>query len=406
VNLSIPMLILPIVVGVLLIVSALLAASETALFALTRMEHTRGQLSEPVRNAVNRLMRRPLESLIVAIGVNEASNVFAECLATIFFLTWLGPLGGYIAVPVMFVLVLLFCDITPKTFALGYPGGIATVTARPLAALTQIVHPIAQYFAPGEEAPRPEPVSESEFKALLRLGENLGEVEPSERVMIHRVFEFAARRVSEIMTPRDRIFALDIETAPDELFAQVIHGHFSRVPVYRRDPGNIVGVLNAKDLVARRLDTTPPRIDRIVRRPFFVPSGKPLGELFDEMRHERVWVALVVDELGKLRGLVTLEDVLEELFGEIRDEFDLEGPELTRIAENEWMVSGGIDIQRLAEELGGGLPVAGSARTLSSLILRTLRRVPRAGESVRLGDFEAITERVRGATVEQVRLRR
>jgi len=406
VNLSVPMLILPIVVGVLLLVSALLAASETALFALTRMEHTRAQLSEPVRNALNRLMRRPLESLFVTIGLNEASNVFAECLATIFFLTWLGPLGGYIAVPVMFILVLLFCDITPKTFALGFPGGIASVTALPLAALTQIVHPIAQYFAPDEEAPRPEPVSESEFKALLRLGENLGEVEPSERAMIHRVFEFAARRVSEIMTPRDRIFALDIETPPDDLFAQVIHGHFSRVPVYRRDPGNIVGVLNAKDLVARRLDATPPRIDRIVRRPFFVPSGKPLGELFDEMRRERVWVALVVDELGKLRGLVTLEDVLEELFGEIRDEFDLEGPELTRVAENEWMVSGGIDIKRLAEELGGGLPVAGSARTLSSLILRTLRRVPRAGESVRLGDFEAITERVRGATVEQVRLRR
>ena len=224
--------------------------------------------------------------------------------------------------------------------------------------------------------------------------------------MIHRVFEFAARRVSEIMTPRDRIFALDIDTAPDDLFAQVIHGHFSRVPVYRRDPGNIVGVLNAKDLVARRLDATPPRIDRIVRRPFFVPSRKPLGELFDEMRRERVWVALVVDELGKLRGLVTLEDVLEELFGEIRDEFDLEGPELTRVAENEWMVSGGIDIKRLADELGGGLPVAGSARTLSSLILRTLRRVPRAGESVKLGDFEATAERVRGATVEQVRLRR
>ncbi len=400
------MLILPIVVALLLLVSALLAASETALFALTRMEHTREQLSEPVRNSIERLMRRPLESLIVAIGLNEASNVFAECLATIFFLTWIGPLGAYVAVPVMFVLVLLFCDITPKTFALGFPGGVATVTARPLAALTEIVHPVARYFAPAEEAPRPEPVSEAEFKALLRLGENLGEVEPSERAMIHRVFEFAARRVSEIMTARDRIFALDIETAPDDLFAQVIHGHFSRVPVYRGDPGNVVGVLNAKDLVTRRLETAPFRFDRIIRRPFFVPARKPLGELFDEMRRERVWIALVVDELGKLLGLVTLEDVLEELFGEIRDEFDLEGPELTKVADGEWLVSGGIDIKRLSDELGGGIPIAGGARTFSSLILRTLRRVPRAGESVKIGDFEAVVERVRGATIEQVRLRR
>ncbi|HVN28204.1 MAG TPA: transporter associated domain-containing protein, partial [Candidatus Binataceae bacterium] len=111
-------------------------------------------------------------------------------------------------------------------------------------------------------------------------------------------------------------------------------------------------------------------------------------------------------EFGKLLGLVTLEDVLEELFGEIRDEFDLEGPELTKVGDNEWLVSGGIDIKRLRNEFGDGFLSAGPARTLSSLILRTLRRVPRAGEAVRIGEFEAIAERVRGATVEQVRLRR
>jgi putative hemolysin len=400
------MLLLPIVVAGLLLVSALLAASETSLFALTRMEHTREQLSAPVRDALERLMLRPLESLIVAIGLNEASNVFAECLGTIFFLTWLGPLGAYAAVPVMFILVLLFCDITPKTFALGFPGGIATVVARPLARLVQIVHPMMRWFVPAEEAPRPEPVSESEFKALLRLGENLGEVEPSERVMIHRVFEFAARRVSDIMTPRDRIFMLDINTPPEEILAQVLHAHFSRAPVYRGSPDKIVGILNAKDLVTRRLDATPPRIERLIRPTAFVPPGKPLGELFDEIRRERVWMAVVVDEFGKLLGLVTLEDVLEELFGEIRDEFDLEGPELTKVGDGEWLVSGGIDIKRLRNEFGDGFQSVGAARTLSSLILRTLRRVPRAGEAVKIGDFEAIAERVRGATVEQVRLRR
>ncbi len=402
------MYLLPILVLLLLVVSAMLAASETALFVLAQREHAREELSEPVRWALNRLMRRPLESLVVVIGLAETANVFAECLATTLLLIWLGPLGGYVAVPVMFVLVLLFCDITPKTFALGFPAGMARLTARPLAALSDLVHPLARHFTPFEETPRPEPVSESEFKALLRMGESVGEVEPAERALIHRVFDFGARRVAEVMTPRARIFALEIDTPPNELVAQVVHGHFSRVPVYRGEPDNIIGVLNAKDLVARRLGPAGTRVDRLVRPPLFVPPGEPLSDLFQEMRRGRYWLALVVDEYGKLLGLLTIEDLLEELFGELRDEFDFEGPELSRIGPDEWVVSGAIDVKRLAGQLGGALAAAGDdgGRTLSSLMLRTLRRVPRAGEKVRLGGFEAAAERVRGATVEVVRLKR
>lgn len=402
------MQILPIVVVALLIVSATLAASETAIFALVRLEGIREKLSQPVRYAVNRLMRRPFESLILVIGLNETANVFAESLATAFLLTWLGPQGEYVALPLMFVVVLLFCDITPKTFALGHPAGVARLTARPLAALTDLVHPVTRRFAPFGAAPRPGPVSETEFKALLSVSEDFGEVEEGERVLIHRVFDFGARRVSEVMTPRDKIFAIDIQTLPDEVVQTITHGHFSRVPVYKGDPDSIVGILNAKDLAVRRLEPSPPRIERLIRRPYFIPPTKPLGELFEEMRHERVWVALVVDEYGKLLGLVTLEDLLEELFGELRDEFDFEGPELSQVNENEWIASGAIDVVELNRRLGNSEQIApvGPAHTLSAVILRRLHRVPQAGETIRLGEFEAMAERVRGATVELVRLRR
>ena len=403
------MLLLPIVIVALLLLSAGLAASETAIFTMARVEHIREQFSTPVRLALDRLMRRPLESLIVVIGFNEASNVFAECLATTFFLFWLGgELGPYVAAPVMFAVVLIFCDITPKTFALGHPGAIASITARPLAIVTDWVHPVARYFAPDASAPRPEPVSEAEFKALLKLGETRGEVEPEERALIHRVFDFGARRASEVMTPRDRIFALDIATPPPQLINEVAHGHFSRVPMYREKQENIVGVLHAKDLAFSRLDTTPPRIERLLRPAYFIPPRKPLGELFDEMRRGRFQMALVVDEYGRLLGLVTLEDLLEELFGELRDEFDIEIPELEKVSENEWLVSGAIDVRQLAAALGPdfSLDVRGGGRTLSSQMLRHLGRVPPVGEKLPLGAFDATVERVRGATVEQVRLRR
>lgn len=402
------MWLLPVAVTILLLISALLAASETALFSLARMEHTRAQLSVRVREALERLMTQPLESLVIVIGLNETANVFAECLATSFLLFWLGPKGGYIAVPVMLVIVMLFCDITPKTFALGFPAIVASLTARPLAALSTILHPVARLFASGELTARPEPVSETEFKALLSLSEHQGEVEPAERVLIHKVFDFAGHRVAEVMTPRERIFALDINTPPDQLVAEVAHAHFSRVPIYRGNPDYIVGVLHAKDLVVRRLDQTLLRLERLIRTPRFVPPAKLLVELFEEMRRDRFQLALVVNEYGRLLGLITLEDLLEELFGELRDEFELQGPELAAVGPGEWLVSAGIDVAQLRAALDseGTLPESGGARSLNSLVLQNLGRVPHAGEHFRLGDFEVTVERVSGTTLERLRLKR
>ena len=398
---------LSLVIAFLLLIGATLAASETALFALARMEHTREQLDGAVREALDRLMRRPLESLVTIIGLNEAVNVFAECLATSLLLLTYGRVGGLIAAPLMFVIVLLVGEITPKTLALGFPDWVARLTARPLAAITELVHPIARYFTPFESTPSPEPLSETEFKALLKMSEKQGEVEPAEREMIHRVLDFGNRRAADVMIRRDSIFSLDVNTPADRLIAEVTRGHFSRIPIYRADPGNIVGVLHVKDLVARRLDTTIPRLDRLMHKPYFVPPGEQLNELFEEMRRDRVQLALVVNEYGTLLGLLTLEDLLEELFGEIKDEFDLEGPELTKATDGSWLVIGGIETGKLRETFGADrVPDAdGDAPTLSRLIIRQLGRVPRSGERLRLGGFDVVVEKVRGASVETARLR-
>jgi putative hemolysin len=397
---------LPVLVALLLLFSAMFAASETALFGLARLESTRQKLATHVREAVERMMARPLESLLVIIGLNEAANVFAECLATTFLLMWLGPIGAWLSVPLMLVLVLIFADITPKTFALGFPVLIARVTARPLAALTGLLHPIVKWLTLAAEPPRPAPVSEEEFKALLRAGEVLGEVEPQERELIHKVFDFGNRRVVEIMTPREKIFWLDVNTPAEQLIGEVIRGHFSRVPIYRDRPDNIIGILHVKELVTRRLEPSPPRLDRLIRPAYFVPPGKALGELFDEMRRGRFQLAIVVDEYEHVVGLLTLEDLLEELFGEISDEFDYEGPELIAVGPGEWLASGSIAIQRLRETVGDGITFPSArAETLGSYLLGRLKRVPRRGERFKLGTLDAAVERVRGASIELVRLK-
>jgi magnesium and cobalt exporter, CNNM family len=281
------------------------------------------------------------------------------------------------------------------------------ISARPLALAAALAHPFARWLAPTMEPPRLAPVSEQEFKALLRAGEAVGEVEPQERELIHKVFDFGNRRVAEIMTPRDKIFSISADTPADRLIAEVARGHFSRVPIYRGAPDHVVGILHVKDLVTRRLGPATPRLDRLTRPAYFIPPAKRLGELFDEMRRGRFQLALVVGEYGGLLGLITLEDLLEELFGEIRDEFDYEGPELMTVGPDEWLASGAIDLTRLRESLGGiGAFVAAGAQTLNGLVLRQLKRVPRRGEEFRLGDFSASVERVRGATVELVRLKR
>ena len=398
---------LPIVVALLLLFSAMFAASETALFALARMESTRQKLAAHVREALEQMMARPLESLLVIIGLNEASNVFAECLATTFLLTWLGPIGAWLSVPLMLALVLIFADITPKTFALGFPAGIAYVTARPLAVLSALLHPMVKWLTPAAVPPRPAPLSEEEFKALLRAGEVLGEVEPQERELIHKVFDFGDRRAVEIMTPREKIFWLEVTTPPEQLIGEVVRGHFSRVPIYRERPDNIIGILHVKDLVTRRLEPFPPRLERLIRSAYFVPPGKALGDLFDEMRRGRFQLTIVVDEYERVVGLLTLEDLLEELFGEISDEFDYEGPELMRVGPGEWLAAGSIGIERLREAVGDSIALpAAHAETLGSYMLSRLKRVPRRGERFKLGDLDAAVERVRGASIELVRLKR
>jgi putative hemolysin len=395
-------------IALLLLASGGLMAGQTAVLALARLEHTMERLKPGARRAATALLARPLELLLAVVIFGETANFLAASLGTVVLLFWMGPAGAYLSVPVMFLLTLLVSDISAETLALAFPRAVAEATAQPLLMLSRLARPLARPLGLLNRPAWRKALSATEFKTLLRIGERHGEIHPGEAELIDRAFTFRSRRVAEIQTPRDKVFALSIDTPADQLLAQVIRARFSRVPIYRADLDNIVGIARAKDLLALRTEPAPSKLKGLLLEPRFVPASKTAGELLDEMRRERFGLALVVDEYGRLTGLVTLEDLVEELFGEIRDEFELAGPEVAPAGHNRWLAHGTASLATVRQAVGAAAPASEGSQddTLSDALVRKVGRVPRPGERVRLDGLELRVERVRGATVELVQVRR
>jgi CBS domain-containing protein len=257
------------------------------------------------------------------------------------------------------VLVLLAGVVVPRTLAIKSPIGWARASARPLALFAWLVWPLrwvvqtfadglARVFGGGTRSRGSGDLSEEEFRKLVDAGSAQGQVDARERRLIHKVFEFGDKNVGQIMSPRDKVFALSYDLPMARLTKEVAARGFSRVPIYQRSLDNIRGILNAKDLVLATAGQAPARtLSELLHEPLFVPRTTPLARLFRTMKQRKIHLALVVSEYGGLLGLVTMEDLLEQLFGEIRDE-------------RENLQSGGVRRGR-----GGRTPMPGAVPTVS-----------------------------------------
>ena len=332
------------ILGVLLVVSSFFSGSETALFSLSRIKREAMQSrNDPADRAVLRLLENPRRLMVTIILCNELVNV---AISTI-----MAGLGEHAAVrfgehrPAIVIvatagitvpLLVLVGDMTPKTMALKLADRWARLCARPLewfawlfAAprfLIRLISDVLLNLVGGRPVTPQQGIREEEFRALVDVGEQEGEVENAERKLIHNVFEFGDRTVFEVMTAADKVFALPFETPLGRIVEAVSKSRYSRVPVYRRGPGkqagnNIVGVLYAKDLVGYAHGHLEGHsLQDLLRAPFFIPRSTKCDRLFREFQRRKIHLALVVDEYGRLIGLITMEDLLEELFGEISDE--------------------------------------------------------------------------------------
>jgi putative hemolysin len=318
-------------------VSGFCSGTEVALFSLRRVDREQLARSESVFDQrIIKLLERPRRLIATVLIGNEAFNSLLAVLALLVVLRLVDVgspwLYGLIALGVALPLVLLVAEVTAKTLAAKAPLTWARVAVYPLSAFAVIITPFRLIvhvlseilLRPLGDAARTRPsrdLSEQEFKSLVDAGSAQGQVDARERRLIHRVFEFSDKNVGQVMTPRERIFALSYDLPTHRLVREIAARGFSRVPIYQKSLDNVRGIVNAKDLVRAAAGQQPARpLGEILHEPLFVPRTTPVKRLFLTFKQKKVHMAIVVSEYGKVLGLVTMDDLLAQIFGVLRDE--------------------------------------------------------------------------------------
>jgi CBS domain containing-hemolysin-like protein len=395
--------------------SAFFAAAETALVSLSRIDLQTLREKGDRRGAIIRNLKAHTSRLLATILIGQnLFNSAASALATVLATAWVGETYG-VPAAVLFSTVALFVfgEMAPKAIGAASPLAISRTVAVPLAAITKVLSPIATVVVKlttrlldllgiPEKTPT---LTEEEMKSVFNLGAEEGVIHGEERKLLHNVLEFGDKTVRDIMVPRTKVVALP-ETARFDDVRLVLKEHqFSRVPVYRGTLDNVVGILNAKDLFD--LSDEEERnfsLDRYLDAPFLVPEFKSAEDLFREMRRRRTHMAIVVDEHGGTAGIATIEDVVEELLGEIQDEYDQEEtPGFVAAGERTFLLEGGFRLDDIEEQFGLSFP-RDEAETIAGHLMLRFGRIPRKGERWKGRRAEFIVEDATPTAIRSVRM--
>lgn len=387
----------------LLLVSAFFSGAETSLTAASRgklrAQADKGNAGAEVALAVKEDGERLIGAILLG---NNVANILSASLATALFSRVLGANGVAVATLVMTALVLIFAEVLPKTYAITAPEAAAAWLARPVQILIRVLSPVVslvRLIVRGilmlfgvKTDPDSQVLSfREEIIGALAIGHSAGTVHKEDRDRLLGALDLSDRTVEEIMRHRSQIQMLDADAAPDALITQVLSSPHTRLPLFRGERENVVGVIHAKDLlraVERFLRTGDGKLDSVsdldilsvAMPPYFVPETTPLDEQMREFLKRRTHFALVVDEYGELRGLITLEDIIEEIVGEITDEFDLDAEHpLKRTEAGDCIVDGAMTIRDLNRATDWMLP-DDEANTVAGLVIHEAQMIPSEGQ--------------------------
>ena len=321
----------------------------------------------------------------------------------------------FIEVIVISAVVLIFGEILPKMAAIRKSEKFAEKVHGPLKTIMFVLYPIAQGFYMTTKLImkfipfRKEKIfdSEEELKILAELGEEEGTLQEEESEMIQSIFNFSDKTVGEIVTPRVDIVGLQSTETLDKAMDIIGEKQFSKIPIYKDSMDNIKGILYAKDIIPYLMGSRPNiNLQMIAREPFFVPETKPIDELLAEFKNRKTSIAIVVDEWGGTEGLVTLEDVVEEVIGEIRDPYDNEEADVLKQPDGSFIVDGSITIYDLEEETDIQFPEERDYDTLAGFILETLTEIPTSGEHIEYDNMIFTVQTVHNNRIEKVRIQK
>ena len=400
---------------VLIVCSAILTGAEAAYFSLgrARLRHVAAKDDGEVEGgAPKALIERPHELLVTLLVGITVINIGAAAIATMIADSIFGPtLGLFVEIVALVFVLTTFGEVLPMTLAVTYPEQFLAVAGRPVAWLGVILAPARAALA-GLTAlmvkllsrGRTEQgmLSEEELRTLVDVGASEGVVEREEREMIHKVFELEDTLVRSVMVPRTDIVCLDVETPTAEILPALREHLHSRVPVYEGSIDVIVGVLYAKDLL-QFMEGLPPDFDlrAHLHPPYFVPESKRADALLQEFQAKRLQMAIVVDEYGGTAGLVTLEDLLEELVGEIADEYDEPERLIQRVDATTYRVAGKLPIEQL--NAATGLKISNEGYdTVGGWVLDLFGRVPRRAERAETAELQLTVEKVERTRIVEV----
>ena len=401
-------------VALLLLVSFFAAVAQTAISRVTRARaHSIAQERKTKKAArLVTIVEDQAPYLNVLLLVVIACHLVATALVTAWALGSRQSFSELGAALAMVVIVFVFAQIVPKTYAVQRAEAAALSTAGVVFWLGRLLRPIADVLVrvanatmillPGRGLPRGPFVTEDEIRHLVDVAEEEEEIEQEERELIHSIFEFGDTVVREVMVPRPDMVAIPADASFEEGLQTILKKGYSRVPIFEGDTDNIVGVLYAKDLMKRLVESKrSAKVGALGRSPLFIPEQKKVADLLREMQEQHVHMAIVVDEYGGTAGLVTIEDLIEEIVGEIVDEYDREERLVETVSEQAVRVDARVPIDELNELLGVDLPDE-EWDTVGGLVFGLTGRVPSPGETVRYDSVEFTTERVLGRRIKQV----